>query len=300
MFLTRVLWGLVLAGCVWGQSSAENPALVANKAVTAPVSPNPSTPNSVTPTAARKLPPEIPPLPEGKATLVGGVITNVDHVRDRVTLQVFGGKRTMVLFDERTRIIRDGKIANTDDLKNGQRAYIDTTLDGTAIFAKNIRVVDGLPSSQSSGQVVAFNSRNGELTLRDSLSPEPVKMHLGQNATIVRGDQPASISDLRPGTLVNLSFVADGETPRVRQVSIVASPGTQFVFWGQVEHLDLHRGLLVLLDPRDNRSYEVNFDTSLRRLTQDLRHGASVTVDATFDGKGYQARSITANAAPRP
>ena len=176
-----------------------------------------------------------------------------------------------MLFDERTRVIRDGKVANTDELKNGQRAYIDTTLDGTSIFAKNIRLEDYSPSAQSSGQVVAYDSRKGELTLRDSLSPEPVKMHLSQNATVVRGDQPASISDLRPGTLVNLNFVAEGDMPRVRQVSIVASPGTQFVFWGQVEHLDLHRGLLVVLDPRDNRSYEVNFDSSLRHrlLTHD-------------------------------
>ena len=218
MFLTRVLWGLVLTGCIWAQTTSATPPLVANKAVSAPVSPNPAS-NTINPNATRKLPPEIPPLPEGKATLVGGIITNVDHVRDRVTLQVFGGNRTLVLFDERTRVIRDGKTANTDELKNGQRAYIDTTLDGTAIFAKNIRLEDYSPSAQSSGQVVAFDSRKGELTLRDSLSPEPVKMHLSQNATVVRGDQPASISDLRPGTLVNLNFVAEGDMPRVRQVS---------------------------------------------------------------------------------
>ncbi len=33
---------------------------------------------------------EPPPLPKGKTTLIGGIATNVDHVRNRMTVQPFG------------------------------------------------------------------------------------------------------------------------------------------------------------------------------------------------------------------
>lgn len=286
---------VVVTGIAFAQAS---PPLVANKAVGAPVSPGVTAGNAKN---QEKPLYEVPPLPAGKTTLLGGTISNVDHVRDRLVLQVFGGGRTAVLFDERTRVFRDGKAGSTDDLKNGQRAYVDTTLDGTTIFARNIRLVAAAPAGQSRGQVVEFDAHNGELTLRDALSPEPVKLQVSQNATIVRGEQAATWSDLQPGTLVALTFAPDGsDTPRVRNISIIASPGTGFVFWGQVEHFDLHRGLLVLLDPRDNKSYEVSFERSLHPQLQNLRAGTNVTVNATFDGKGYTARAITVNPASTP
>ncbi|MGA9208116.1 MAG: hypothetical protein WB347_09975, partial [Terriglobales bacterium] len=81
----------------------------------------------------------------------------------------------------------------------------------------------------------------------------------------------------------------------VRQISILASPGTAFVFAGRLEYLDLRRGLLVVVDPRDNKSYEVNFDSTVRGLTRDIREGADVTVHADFDGSRYTAQSITLN-----
>jgi len=44
----------------------------------------------------------LPPIPTGKSTVIGGEIRSVDPVRDQVTLKVFGGNDTMkVLFDER-------------------------------------------------------------------------------------------------------------------------------------------------------------------------------------------------------
>src|SRR5262249_42620764 len=84
--------------------------------------------------------PGMPPLPAGKTTLLGGTVYKLDHVRDRIVLQVFGGQRMTVLFDERTRMFRDGKPASLDDLKNGERVYLDTTLDGTDVFARSIQV----------------------------------------------------------------------------------------------------------------------------------------------------------------
>ena len=219
----------------------------------------------------------------------------VDHVRDRMMLDVFGGGHTVVLFDERTRVFREGKQGSLDELKNGERAYVDTTLDGTATFARNIRVVPDWPTGQGDGQIVDF--ANGELTLRDSLSPRPVKMRLAPDVVITHGDKPATQADLQPGALVSLTFQPGTDrTAWVRQVSILASPGATFIFSGQVAHLDLHRGLLVVVDPRDNKSYEVSVDSKNgRELTRKIQEGSKVSVEASFDGRRYEARAITVN-----
>ncbi len=301
--MIRVLSSVaILTSLVCAQSTAPASQLVANRAPDAANSVNALSSNTVSPgdiEPVRPLPANpagIPPLPGGKVTLLGGTIQKVDHIRDRLTLQVFGGNRTAVLFDERTRVFRDGKSATLDDLKNGERAYVDTTLDGTQIFARNIRVVAQLPTGQSSGQIVDYRPGSGELIVRDTISPEPVKMRLAGNAVILQGDRIAGPAELKAGTLVTLAFTpGNGEAPIVRQISILALPGAAFIFSGRIDHLDLRRGLLVVVDPRDNKSYEVYFDPTARHLARDLRQGVDVTVQATFDGRRYQSREIAVN-----
>ena len=102
---------------------------------------------------------------------------------------------------------------------------MDTTLDGTQIFARNIRVVAQLPTGQSSGQIVDYRPGSGELIVRDTISPEPVKMRLAGNAVILQGDRIAGPAELKAGTLVTLAFTpGNGEAPIVRQISILALP----------------------------------------------------------------------------
>ena len=52
---------------------------------------------------------DLPPLPDGKSTILGGQIRDVDPVRDRLVLHVYGMKPLGVLYDERTQVFRDGK-----------------------------------------------------------------------------------------------------------------------------------------------------------------------------------------------
>src|ERR1700704_3962810 len=100
MSVIRWLPGLViLVGVACAQSPASSPPLVAEKeAGTSDAAINTVSPNTIEGSARPRL--EIPPLPPGKTTLIGGTIQKVDHVRDRLILQAFGGKRTAVLFDE--------------------------------------------------------------------------------------------------------------------------------------------------------------------------------------------------------
>jgi hypothetical protein len=55
----------------------------------------------------------------------------------------------------------------------------------------------------------------------------------------------------------------------------------------------MHSGLLVLEDPRDNKTYEINFDPSRVRLSRDVTVGSDVSVTADFDGTRYVATAIT-------
>ncbi len=254
---------------------------------------------------------DVPALPKGKTTLVGGTIRSVDHIRDRLTLDIFGGGRTTILFDERTRVFRGTEKGSLDSLKNGERVSLDTTLDGTRIFARNIRVGAEPPAGHGDGQVVAFEPATGILTLRDSLNPQAVKMRLDPGASIVMGDHPATRGDLRPGTLVNVTFTGaresgrekdkskdkDQETTIVNRVSILASLGSLFGFSGRVEYLDLHRNLLTITDPRDNKSYEVYFDSN-QPLMRNLEEGADISVQVSFDGSHYEATAVTVNSPP--
>ncbi len=287
---------VLLTSYLWAQAAAPPSRTPLPAEVSESIDSNSVTPNPLSPPPVSIPPslPGIPPLPSGKTTLLGGTIDKVDHIRDRLILDLFGGGHYVVLFDERTQVLRKGERASVDDLKNGERVYVDTTLDGTDIFARTVRVSDVVPTGQSRGQIVRFEPRKGELILRDALSPEPVKMRIGPDTTIQRGEQRASDSDLRPGTLVALSFMPGfGGMPKVNRIAILASPGAMFVFSGHIQDLDVHRGLLVLVDPRDNQSYEVNVSPSTQYLMRDLRAGMDVTVQAAFDGRHYEARDIT-------
>ena len=296
-----LVFTLLSVSCAWAQIASSS-SLLAKDGLAADglvtdagantISPNPVALNQSDSHAARELPPQ----PKGKTTLMGGRIRVVDHVRDRLILDIFGGGHMTVLFDERTHMFSGEQPGSLDDLKEGERAYVDTTLDGKDVFARNIRVLPAVPTGQGNGQIVDYDASRRELTLRDTLSPRPVKMHLMAGATIVRGDEAATPADLQPGTLVTLAFApGNDKQPMVSQVSILAAPGSTFFFSGQVTFLDLHRGLVVIVDPRDNKSYEVYVDTNNRELARKIQEGADVMVEARFNGTHYEARNVTLN-----
>jgi hypothetical protein len=254
-------------------------------------------PNSVgaSSTSAAHPAVSLPPLPAGKITLLGGTISSVDYIRDRFVLEVFGGGRYAVLFDDRTRVFDQGRKEQVNALRAGQRAYVDTTLDGAAIFARNIRLDGALPIGRGTGQIVSFDSRNGELTLRDTLDPQPVKLRLAAGASILRDGHPAQPSELHSGTLVNVTFTSAGDKATVRELSILASPGEAFVFSGRVQFLDLRGGLLAIVDPRDNKSYEIYFNPGAATQVRGVQEGAEITATTSFDGHRYLVQSVTRN-----
>jgi uncharacterized protein DUF5666 len=243
----------------------------------------------------QELLPELPPVPSGDPTLIGGSIVTLDQVRNQIVLRVFGGDDMKVLFDERTTITRGGTKGSFRDLRAGEHVYLDTVLDGKNVFARGIRIQSGGASGEGHGQIMAFDRSKNELVLRDQLSPEPVRLQLTSSTKILNiNKQAASTSDLRTGALVTVRFQPDGNgSGKAQEVSILALPGTAFTFTGRVTFLDMHSGLLVLEDPRDRKAYEINFDPSRVRLSRDVTVGSDVSVTADFDGTRYTATTIT-------
>src|SRR5205085_9972973 len=80
---------------------------------------------------------DVPPLPKGKVTLVGGNVLKIDPIRNRLQVQPFGAKDKMkISFDERTRVFRDGRETTQASIRKGDRVYLDTMLVGPQVFAR--------------------------------------------------------------------------------------------------------------------------------------------------------------------
>lgn len=239
--------------------------------------------------------PELPPIPAANATLVGGTIERFDRVRDRVVVRVFGGGRMVVLFDPRTRFVKGEKEAGIADLREGDRIYLDTILDGDKIFARMIRLNAPHASGQSQGVVLKYSPGGSELTLRDSISPDPIQVRVTSATKVSQEGHAIPVSALVPGSLVSITFAPDGSGHHTAsEIAILARPGTQYTFAGEVVHIDLRTGLMVLRSSTDNKTYEVYLSSSIAP-DEHLHPGALVTVVTDFDGSHYLARNLSIN-----
>ena len=242
--------------------------------------------------------PDLPAMPRGKSTVIGGSIRNVDGVRDQLTLNIFGGRSMKVLYDARTQVYRDGQKVALRDLRKGEHVSVETMLDGTTVFARSIHMLSKMPEGESQGQVVSYDRSTGELEVRDSLSPEPIKLHISPSTQIVRQGQESTGGDLVAGTLITIQFQADNSGKNVAsKIAVLATPGSAFVFTGKVVFLDLHTGVLALVDPRDDKRYEISFAPGHFPVSRDIHEGSTVTVTANFDGVRYAASALTVNPA---
>ena len=242
---------------------------------------------------------DVPPMPHGTVSLIGGTVKNVDRVRDTLAVQVFGGRVMKMSFDERTHIYRDGVETTQLGIRQRDRVYVDTMLDGSRVFARSIRVETGGHTADSSGQVLSVNGRQGVITLRDAVLAQTVTFQVDEKTAVTLDKQPVSFSDVKPGALVAVKFAPERARRGVaREISIIASPGMQFTFAGRVTHLDLRSAVLSLENQTDGKTYDLSF--SLQRVDRrdTLGVGAQVTVLATFTPAGYRADSVAVTAAP--
>ncbi len=243
---------------------------------------------------------DVPPLPQGKVSLVGGTVTKIDRVRNRIWVRVFGGKTMTISFDERSHIYRDGVETTQLGVRKGDRVYIDTMLDNPHIFARNIRVETQTEPADARGQVVGYDPKTGNMTVRDDLSAQEVMVRVTPSTAIRENNKPVPASTLREGSLIAIQFAPDRANGGVaREISVIAVPGTSFIFDGTITYLDLHVGTLAVANRTDNKTYELHFDPATRDVANSLTVGTQVTIRAVFDGSQYNVSSLTVNRASR-
>jgi len=297
------LGAVLLATAAHGQSPAQpapsNVVSNTNESIEPAVKPNrgaiAESPSAAIAVDPASLLPDLPPVPGSKATMIGGTIHRLDRVRDQVTLNVFGGGHTTILFDPRTKVYRGTKEVSIADLHEGERAYLDTILDGTTVFARAIRLSATKASGESQGVVLRYKPDRGELTIRDGISPNPIRVLVNGSTKVLEGRRSLQVNTLQEGSLVSVKFSPEGSGHDVAsEISILAAPGSRFTFSGQVLHLDLRSGLLVLKSSIDQKTYEIYLDPATPP-EDNLQTGADVTVVANYQNSRYVARNISLN-----
>ncbi len=283
------------SGTTSGSTTPANPA--ASSGTTATDAPSDAVPTS---DSLYKALPPVPPLPSGRSTVIGGLIGAVDPVQDILTLDVYGGHPMKIYFDERTHFYRNGVNTPLDSMRPEERAAVETVLDGSSVYALSVHMLTQTPQGDTQGQILGYDSSDGVLTVRSSLSGTPISLHVEANTTIARTGQATfmsrgeGFSDLRPGSLVSIRFEPDNHGGGIADhIDIQAVPGAHFEFAGKVTYLDLHTAEIALLDPRDQNSYTVYFNPLLFPQARDLHEGSNVRVTASFDGRHYVANSLT-------
>jgi hypothetical protein len=237
---------------------------------------------------------DLPPLPQNKVSLMGGTVVQLDGVLNRITVLPFGSKQQMHLaFDVRSQIERDGKPAAAQDIRPGERVYIDSMLDGARVFAKTIRIRTSGSNGNGQGQVLSYDARSQILTLRDELSDQEVHFSLSPTTVIRSANETRSPADLKPGSLVSLDFSSQQGADVVHEISLLAEPGAVFSFFGRITFVDLSRKLIAVDNQSDGKTYEIYMPSIAPGIVQGLHEGSQVSVSAVFDGTQYAARSLT-------
>jgi Domain of unknown function (DUF5666) len=236
---------------------------------------------------------DLPPLPHNRVALIGGTVTKLDPVQDRLTVRAFGGGTIQIRFDVRTHVYSDGAPVREEALKQGQRVYVDTMLDGDKVFAKSIRIDMKQPTGEGRGQVIEYDARNRVLRVRDVLSSQPATFQLLPSTVIRQGNQNVSVGDLVPGSLVSLKFGPRTERhPTLQEISIIAKPGTRFSFFGLITYVDMSNQLIAVDNNPDNKNYEISTEDIPQDVARSLHEGEKVGISAIFDGRNYVAQTI--------
>jgi len=259
-------------------------------------SPAPSAEITETTIDPASLLPDLPSVPSTKASLIGGTIEKLDRVRDQITVRIFGGGKMTIAYDTRTHIFHNGTTASTSELRQGDRVYVETILDGSTVFARSIQLKTSGTAGESQGIVTSYQGDKGELQIRDSLSPQPIKIRISSQTRVLSGGNSISANQLGEGMLVAVKFGPRQDDSDVAQeIKILAVRGASFTFAGRVAAIDLRLGLLVIDSATDHKTYEISFDPSTLQPGDDLRPSADVTVLTRFEGDRYVARSVTVN-----
>jgi hypothetical protein len=242
----------------------------------------------------------VPPLPRGISTTLGGSIHDIDPVLDRFTLHIVGEKPMKILYDERTQLFVDGKRISLRQLRPAEHASVQTALDGTSVFAISVHILSRLQQGDYSGQILSYDPTTGDLDLVGAHGGDPIRLRVSSSTTFERKGQGSSTStaagpgDLQRGSLISLQFDPDGKgRGSATRITLLATPGSTFVFSGNLIALDTHTGTMSVLDPRNDQTYQIEFNPASLPSIQSIHPGQHVRVSAEYDGTRYLAQNVT-------
>jgi hypothetical protein len=236
---------------------------------------------------------DLPPLPKSDVALLGGIVTKLDRVRDRMVVKAFGGRDMNIAFDLRTKITRDGVPADARDIHPGNHVYVDTIYDSGRVFAKSVRIETKKGQGDARGQIEAYDTKRGVISVRDQVSPTALDLKVTPQTSVTINDRKGSLADIHPGALVIVNFSSSADSlSTAHEIKVLASPGQSFTFAGTITFVDFRSKRFAIANRSDDQTYDIALDSTPSRFTRQLRQGSDATVMAVFDGKYYQARSI--------
>jgi hypothetical protein len=256
--------------------------------------PLPNTYTFPTKTPNPNLDPSIapPPLPSSRIALIGGTVREIDPIRNRMKVQLFGGGKMNFIFDSRTKVTSNGAEFIPSKIRKGDRVYLDTQNVNGTLFARRIQVNNKTEPTELRGQVASFDAGTGEMRIYDAVSASHVPILVTQQTEIRSRNGAGQLSQLQPGAYVAVRFQpSTGAKNEGQQVNIIVAPGESFRFIGTVRNLDLSSGYLSVENKVDDTLYELRASPEELRA-KDVTIGTDVDLSAMFNGRDYLVHSM--------
>jgi len=233
------------------------------------------------------------PLPKKQLSLIGGTVTRLDPIRDRIVVQPFGGGKSVpIWFDERSHIYRNGAAVTVLGLHRGDRVYADTMELNRKVFARALRIETSSGPAEAGGQILRFDRGTGSVVMRDTLTSQIVHFSVSAGTHLHQRSDAATAGDLLPGTLLEVVFAPGHKGGSAQDVNVLAIPGKSYQFAGQITNVNLRTGRLDVDNESDGKNYEIGF-TAAQVNREQLHIGAAIITTAEFSGHGYTATSIS-------
>jgi hypothetical protein len=293
-FLRALAFGIMVTATTWAQTAQPQVADTEQRQNQSDDSPLPTVHTFPEVKGGANLAPQLAPpaLPRSRVALIGGTVKEIDPIRNRMKVKVFGGGDVKVHFDSRSRVASEGEEIAPTKIRKGDRVYLDTQNVHGTLFARQVQINNKTVPGEVKGKVTDFDAPSGKLRIFDHVSGSEVALLVTPDTMIRLRDAATDQSRLQPGAFLSARYQpTSGQVNTAREIQVIVSPGESFRFLGTVRNLDLKAGFLAVENESDGTIYELRATPEEMRA-QHLGVGAEVDIQAQFDGNDYVMQSL--------